>query len=129
MVAEGKTWSKRQHRSIPGCRLGAPCPALSPVPCGALALLTLGCGHPRLSTQPHLLSAEPPDDWDTRPVKVLVGKTFEQVAFDETKNVFVKFCKCWGRPWPALSSATVLLSPLRQPPSPSLTPCLGDAAP
>lgn len=34
-----------------------------------------------------------------------MGKTFEQVAFDETKNVFVKFCKCWGHPWPSLSSA------------------------
>lgn len=25
-----------------------------------------------------------------------MGKNFEQVAFDETKNVFIKFCECSG---------------------------------
>ncbi|KAK2714493.1 protein disulfide-isomerase-like [Artemia franciscana] len=44
---------------------------------------------------PYLLSEEIPEDWDSKPVKVLVAKNFHAVVLDDTKDVLVEFYAPW----------------------------------
>ncbi|XP_043945438.1 protein disulfide-isomerase-like protein of the testis [Protopterus annectens] len=47
--------------------------------------------------KPQLDSEEIPEDWNQTPVKVLVGKNFDKIVFDKTKNAFVMLYLPWSQ--------------------------------
>ncbi|BFZ02819.1 hypothetical protein BsWGS_05858 [Bradybaena similaris] len=46
--------------------------------------------------EPFYVSEDVPEDWDSKPVKVLVGKNFKEVVPNKDKAVFVKFYASWS---------------------------------
>ncbi|OCT64253.1 hypothetical protein XELAEV_18045355mg [Xenopus laevis] len=47
--------------------------------------------------KPKKESEEIPKDWDKNPVKLLVGKNFNHVAFNKTTNTFIMFYAPWSQ--------------------------------